>query len=87
MLNTNKTININGTSTIEGQVVVYMSASLSTDGSTNENINKNINNQALYDANKVQVRQDMRDFEDLVYAEQDKLVDTVVESKARKVGK
>ena len=52
MLNTNKTININGTSVIDGQIVVYMSASLSTDGSTNENINKNIQNQTLYDCKK-----------------------------------
>lgn len=87
MLNTNKTININGTSTIEGQVVVYMSASLSTDGSTNENINKNIQNQILYEANKVAVRQDMRNFEDLVYSEQDKLDTSMSELKTRKAGK
>lgn len=87
MLNTNKTININGTSVIEGQVVVYMSASLSTDGSTNENINKNISNQSLYEANKLEVRKDMRDFEDLVYAEQDKLDTAVSEVKTGKVGK
>lgn len=87
MLNTNKTININGTSVIEGQVVVYMSASLSTDGSTNENINKNISNQSLYEANKTEVRQDMRDFEDLVYTEQDRLDTVVVGVKTGKVGK
>lgn len=79
MLNTNKTINISGTSTIEGQVVVYMNSSLSTDGSTNENINKNINNQLLYDSNKEAVRQDMRDFENLVYEEQDKLDTAIAE--------
>ncbi len=37
MLNANKTITISGTSTIDGQIVVYMSASLSTDGTTQEN--------------------------------------------------
>ncbi len=73
MLKTNKTININGTSTIDGQLVVHMSAILSTDGNANESINKNIQSQPLYESNKSQVRQDMRDFEDLVYAEQDKL--------------
>lgn len=73
MLNTNKTINLSGTSSIDGQVVVYMSASLSTDGSTQENINKSVQNQELYSKNKVAIRKDMRDFEDLVYAEQDKL--------------
>lgn len=73
MLNTNKTITISGTSSIDGQVVVYMSASLSTNGSTQENINKLVQNQELYSKNKVAIRKDMRDFEDLVYAEQDKL--------------
>ena len=81
MLNTNKTITISGTSIIEGQVVVYMNASLSTDGSANENINKNINNQTLYEANKVDVRKDMRDFEDLIFEEQDKL-DSIIAEKA-----
>lgn len=87
MLNTNKTININGNSVIDRQVVVYMNASLSTDGSTNENINKNISNQSLYEANKLEVRKDMRDFEDLVYTEQDKLNTSMSELKTRKVGK
>ena len=73
MLNTNKTITISGTSTIDGQIVVYMSASLSTDGTTQENINKVVQTQDLYNKNKEAIRKDMRDFEDLVYAEQDKL--------------
>lgn len=73
MLRTSKSITINGTSTIEGQTVVYMNASLSTDGSTNASINKNISNQELYNLNKDEVRKDMRDFEDLVFEEQDKL--------------
>lgn len=73
MLKTGKTITINGNSVIDGQIVVYMNASLSTDGSSNENINKNIQNQELYSNNKEAVRKDMRDFEDLVFAEQDKL--------------
>ncbi len=73
MLKTSKSITINGTSTIEGQMAVYMNASLSTDGSTNASINKNISNQELYNLNKDEVRKDMRDFEDLVFAEQDKL--------------
>lgn len=73
MLKTNKIITINGNSMVDGQTVVYMNASLSTDGSSNENINKNIQNQELYTSNKEAVRKDMRDFEDLVFAEQDKL--------------
>lgn len=77
MLNTSKSITISGQSIIEGQVVSYMSANLSTDGNTNESLSKNIQNQSLYEANKDEVRKDMRDFEDLVYTEQDKLVKTI----------
>ncbi|WGX77581.1 hypothetical protein QJS64_20185 (plasmid) [Paraclostridium bifermentans] len=77
MLNTSKSITISGQSVIEGQVVAYMTANLSTDGKANENINKTIQNQTLYEVNKDIVRKEMRDFEDLVYAEQDKLVKTV----------
>ncbi|MDU1404226.1 MAG: hypothetical protein E6920_20230 [Clostridium sp.] len=73
MLNTNKTITISGTSTIDGQIVVYMSASLSTDGTTQENLSKTVQNQEVYNKNKEAIRKDMRDFENLVYAEQDKL--------------
>ncbi|CEO20615.1 hypothetical protein [Paraclostridium sordellii] len=73
MLSTNKTITISATSAIDGQTVVYMSASLSTDGTTQENINKVVQNQDLYNKNKEAIRKDMRDFEDVVYGEQDKL--------------
>ncbi|MBS6509713.1 MAG: hypothetical protein KH369_16040 [Paraclostridium bifermentans] len=77
MLNTSKSITISGHSIIQDQVVAYMSANLSTDGNTNESLSKNIQNQSLYDSNKEAVRKDMRDFEDLVYEEQDKLVKTI----------
>lgn len=73
MLKTGRTITINGNSMIDDKIVVYMNATLNTDGSSNENINKNIQNQELYASNKEAVRKDMRDFEDLVFAEQDKL--------------
>lgn len=85
MLKTTKTISINGNSEIDGQVIVYMSASLSTTGTGSENISKTINNQELYNANKSEVRKDMRDFEDLVYAEQDKL--DIGVTKTEEVGK
>ena len=73
MLRINKTINLNGTSEVEGQVVVYMSASISTDGSTNANINKSIANQELYNTNKVASRKDMAEFEQEVYKVEDEL--------------
>lgn len=82
MLRANKNITLNGTSEIDGQVVVYMSASISTDGSTNANINKSIANQELYAANKVAVRADMAEFEKEVYKVEDEL-----NPASRKVGK
>lgn len=74
MLVLNKNITLNGVSQINGQSVVYMSASLSTDNNSSSNVNKSISNQELYNANKAQVRQDMADFEDAVYRVEDELV-------------
>lgn len=84
MLKINKTINLNGTSEINGQVVVYMNASISTDGTTTANINKNISNQELYNANKVSVRADMSAFEGEVYKIEDELNSDNVSRKAGK---
>lgn len=84
MLKINKTINISGTSEIDGQVVVYMNASISTDGNTNANINKSIANQELYTANKVTVRADMKQFEDEVYKVEDSMNSDLLSRKAGK---
>lgn len=83
MLNTNRTINLNAESKIGGQVVANMYATLSTNGTGNENINKTILNQELYNQNKDEVRKDMRDFEDLVFEEQDKLDTNNLESEVK----
>ena len=74
MLKINKNITINGTSEINGQQVVYMSASIGTDGANSVSINKSITNQDLYNANKTAVRKDMSDFELEVYTVQDELI-------------
>lgn len=85
MLKINKNITLNATSEIEGQVVVYMSASISTDGNSSANINKSIANQELYTVNKVSVREDMKQFEDEVYKVEDELNTQAILS--RKAGK
>ena len=72
MLKINTTINLNGTSEINGQVVAYMSASISTDGQS-ANINKGITNQDLYNANKASVRADFAEFENEVYKVEDSM--------------
>ncbi len=83
MLKVNRTINLNASSMINNQVVVYMSATLSTDGQTSENINKNICSQELYELNKEEIRQDMRDFEEMIYKEQDSLFENINSRKVK----
>lgn len=78
MLNINKTINLNGSSEINGQVVAYMNASISTDGKS-ANVNKSITNQELYNANKAEVRNDFSEFESRVYEVEDSLSNECIE--------
>lgn len=64
-----KSIAINATSLTEsGEQIAYFNANVSDTGTTN---NMNIQNQALYDANKAQVRKDKADFDNAVYAVED----------------
>ena len=60
MLKTNKNITMIGQSIIGDKQVVYMSATISTDGNTNENISTNITNNELYSANKEECRKNIR---------------------------
>lgn len=95
MLKVNKNITLSGTSVIDGVQVMYMSASISTDGGNGANVNTTITNQEVYNANKVQVRADKAAFEEEVYKIEDELLaaqtlevtETNVEAKTRKVGK
>ena len=73
MLNINKNITLSGASTIDGVQVAWLSASISTDGGNGANVNKTITNQELYNANKVQVRADIAEFEQEVYKIEDEL--------------
>lgn len=81
MLTTTKKITLEGQSVIEGNVAVYMSGTISTDGSNNAGINKSISNQDLYNKNKVAVRKDMADFEALVYETEDNLIKNNTETR------
>lgn len=77
MLKTTKSTNLTGNSTVDGTQVVYMSATISTDINQSITVNKNITNQELYFANKVEVRKDISDFEDEVYAIEDAMREVV----------
>lgn len=71
MLNVKKSVNLNGESQIGGNTVAYLSANVTKEGNTTTS--KNITNQDLYQANKVEVRKDIADFEAQVYALEDEL--------------
>lgn len=74
MLEVNKNITLTGISKIDGVQVAYMSATISSDGGSGANINKSITNQEVYNANKVQVREDIAGFEEEVYKLEDELL-------------
>ena len=65
----NKSVSITATSqTADGRAIAYFSANVSESGTSS---NVNIQNQDLYEANKVQVRKDKTDFDNAVYAVED----------------
>lgn len=79
MLNANKSITLSGTSVIDGIQVAYMSATVATDGGNGANVNKIITNQEVYNANKVQVRADIAEFEQEVYKIEDGMLAKTLE--------
>lgn len=76
MLKTNKNITITGQSMIDTTQVIFMSANISTDGTSNGSITTTITNETAYATNKTQCRQDVTDFQTAVYAAQDEIVTT-----------
>ena len=70
MLETKKSTTLTGTVKINDKQVVYLNASISSDGSS-DNINQTIQDKTLYAANKVEVRKDIAAFTDEFYALQD----------------
>lgn len=71
-LETRKQITLTGNSKIEDQVVANMTATIPDDTGVG-NINQYVQNSELYDKNKVAVRKDVRDFQDMVYAIEDEI--------------
>ena len=68
MLSTTKSINLNGTSSVEVNgvktPVVYFNAQIKSDGTYN--VNYSVQNDELYKANKDAVKADRDEFEELV---------------------
>lgn len=73
MLEVNRNITLTGISKIDGVQVVYMTATISSDGGTGANANETITNQEVYNANKAQVRADIAEFKSKVYEVEDEL--------------
>lgn len=57
---------------IEETAVVYLSADLSTDGG-NDRVTQSVQNKELYDANKTEIREQIKRFQDEVYKMQDSI--------------
>jgi len=73
----NKSVSINATSqTTDGQAIAYFSANVSDSGTSS---NMTIQNQDLYEANKLQVRKDKTDFDNAVYEVEDAQTSTTTE--------
>lgn len=78
-LETKKAISITGDSKINGQRVIYFSATVTTDSAGNTNINQQIENQTLYRQNREECRKDVEDFQGKVWAVEDDLLSEVEE--------
>ncbi|WP_216697317.1 hypothetical protein [Anaerostipes faecalis] len=70
MLETKKSTTLTGTVKIGDKQVVYLNASISSDGSS-DNINQTIQDKTLYADNKAEVRKDIAAFTEEFYALQD----------------
>ena len=79
MLEKSKSVSFSGRSLIDGQLAATFSANVYDENdarNSNDNISMMVSNNALYDANKEAVRNDLQDFQKLVWAEQDKSTKT-----------
>ena len=72
-LKTQQTVTLTGTSEIEGQQVAYFIAQIPQEAGSST-ISRSVTNQALYDANRKQVRADEAEFQSKVYAIEDSLL-------------
>jgi len=72
MLESKKSITLSGYAKINNSLVVSLTASIGTDNNSGT-VNQNIINSELYEANKVEIRKDIAEFQAKVYEVQDQL--------------
>lgn len=73
-LTINKSTSLQGQSVIDGQTVIYLSASISTENLGNSSVSQSIKNQELYAANKAACRADIAEFQNAVFEEEDAMM-------------
>ncbi|MGM0215471.1 hypothetical protein [Enterococcus sp. AZ109] len=61
-LKSTKSVMLSGSSEIDGQQVIYLSANVTTENAGNTTINLSVQNQELYKANKEECRKDIDEF-------------------------
>jgi len=74
MLKINKSISVNGQSVIGDVIVANFNATIPSENAIGSNsVNRYIQNQELYEANRTEVRNDERAFQDAVYEVEDSM--------------
>lgn len=72
-----KSTSLQGQSVVDGQTVIYLSASISIENLGNSTVSQSIQNQELYAANKAACRADIAEFQNTVFEEEDAMMATV----------
>ena len=73
VLKIQQTVTLTGTSEIDGVQIAYFNASI-PQGEGSSTLSRNIINQNLYDTNRTEVRADEAEFQEKVYAIEDRLL-------------
>ena len=69
-----KSTSLQGQSVVDGQTVIYLSASISTENLGNSSVSQSIQNQELYAANRAACRADIAEFQNAVFEEEDAMM-------------
>lgn len=69
-----KSTSLQGQIIIDGQIVVYLAANISTESLGNSTVSQSIQNQELYAANKAACRADIAEFQNAVFDEEDAMM-------------
>lgn len=69
-----KSTSLQGQSVVDGQTVIYLSASISIENLGNSTVSQSIQNQELYAANKAACRADIAEFQNAVFEEEDAMM-------------